>query len=43
MRNWVVLDFETASAVDLSEAGAWRYAEDPTTEVICAGFSYNGA
>lgn len=31
-----VLDFETASACDLKAAGAWRYAEDPTTDVICA-------
>lgn len=32
----VVLDFETASACDLKAAGAWRYAEDPTTDVLCA-------
>jgi DNA polymerase bacteriophage-type len=31
----ICLDFETASACDLKEAGAWRYAEDPTTEVLC--------
>lgn len=31
---YVTLDFETASAVDLKKAGAWVYAEDPTTEVI---------
>ncbi len=28
-------DFETFSGCDLKKAGAWRYAEDPTTEVIC--------
>lgn len=39
MLHTVVLDFETASTCDLKKAGAWRYAEDPTTEVICAGFS----
>src|SRR5208282_2266096 len=33
--KWVVLDFETASAVDLKKAGAWRYAEDPSTEILC--------
>lgn len=32
-------DFETASACDLAEAGAWRYAEDPTTEIICFCFA----
>lgn len=36
MPGETVLDFETMSAVDLPEAGAWRYAEDPTTDVICA-------
>ena len=34
----LVGDFETASAVDLKECGAWRYAEDVTTEILC--FSY---
>ncbi len=30
----MTLDFETASACDLKKAGAWRYAEDPTTELL---------
>ena len=34
----LVGDFETASAVDLKEVGAWRYSEDVTTEILC--FSY---
>lgn len=34
IKEWV-LDFETASPVDLKTAGAWRYAEDPNTEVLC--------
>lgn len=34
MRTYVTLDFETASAVDLKKAGSWRYAEDPTTEIL---------
>ena len=29
------LDFETASTCDLLEAGAWRYAEDINTEILC--------
>jgi len=37
----VVLDFETASACDLKLSGAWRYAEDPTTDVICASVTVN--
>ena len=32
---WLVGDFETASACDLKKSGAWRYAEDPTTEILC--------
>ena len=31
----ILLDFETASDCDLEAAGAWRYSEDPTTEVLC--------
>jgi DNA polymerase len=36
MWHAVVLDFETMGYLDLPEVGAWRYAEDPTTDVICA-------
>ena len=35
MKRACVLDFETASTCDLKAAGAWRYAEDPTTEILC--------
>jgi DNA polymerase bacteriophage-type len=35
VKRAVVVDFETASACDLKVAGAWRYAEDPTTEILC--------
>ena len=38
----VVLDFETMAYVDLKKAGAWRYAEEPTTDVICAGYTVDG-
>ena len=34
----LVCDFETASGCDLKTAGAARYAEDPTTEIICFSF-----
>jgi DNA polymerase len=32
-------DAETRSALDLGIAGAWRYAGDPSTEVLCVGFA----
>jgi DNA polymerase len=35
---FVLIDFETASACDLKKAGAWRYAEDVTTEILCLGY-----
>jgi DNA polymerase len=34
MSSLVTLDFETASPVDLRVAGAWRYSEDPNTEIL---------
>lgn len=40
--RWLVLDFETASGCDLRKSGAWRYAEDPTTEIICLAYSIMG-
>ncbi len=32
------LDFETRSRVDLKLAGAYEYARDPSTEVLCAAY-----
>lgn len=32
------LDFETRSAADLRKVGMYRYAENPTTEVICLSY-----
>ena len=29
------IDFETRSRADLTRIGGWRYAEDPTSEVLC--------
>jgi DNA polymerase len=34
----ITLDFETASMCDLKKAGAWRYSEDLSTEIICLAF-----
>jgi DNA polymerase len=38
---WLVLDFETFSACDLKKAGSYRYAEDPTTQVLCLAYEDN--
>lgn len=41
--RFALIDFETSSACDLKKAGAWRYAEDPTTEILCLGYTIDGA
>jgi DNA polymerase bacteriophage-type len=38
MATYVVLDKETFSCADLNKVGAWRYAEDPSTGILCIGF-----
>jgi DNA polymerase bacteriophage-type len=38
MTTYVVLDFETASAADLNKVGAWAYAEDISTFILCLGY-----
>src|SRR5262249_42373502 len=35
-------DFETRSLIDLTEVGAYRYAADPSTEVMCCSYAVNG-
>ena len=35
------LDFETRSAADLRECGAHKYAEHPTTDIMCTGFAFD--
>lgn len=40
---WVVPDFETVSACDLKKAGSARYAEDPTTDIICLSLRHEPA
>jgi DNA polymerase bacteriophage-type len=32
-------DIETRSTVDLTRAGAWRYAADPATDVLCVAYA----
>ena len=34
----IYLDFETYSEMDLKSVGAYRYAEDPSTEILLIGF-----
>ena len=36
-------DIETRSAVLLEDAGAWRYAADATTDVLCVGYAVDDA
>lgn len=38
MTTYVVVDFETASAADLNKVGAWAYAEDISTFILCLGY-----
>jgi DNA polymerase len=33
------LDFETRSTADIKRTGAFRYAEDPSTEILCAAIA----
>lgn len=34
----LIIDFETRSKVDLATAGAYLYAEDPSTSILCMGW-----
>lgn len=43
MSSFCLIDFETESACDLKKSGAWVYAEHPTTNILCLGYSLNGA
>lgn len=37
-RRKTTIDFESRSAADLPKVGAWRYAEDESTQIICLAF-----
>lgn len=37
----LTIDFETRSRADLKKVGMWRYAEDPSTEIICCAVKVN--
>lgn len=36
------LDYETFSCADLKSVGAWRYAFDPSSEILCCAFALDG-
>lgn len=36
--RYVIIDFETASCVDLKKAGAWRYSEDTSTHILLLAY-----
>jgi DNA polymerase bacteriophage-type len=35
------LDFETFSEIDIRDVGAYRYAFDPSTEILCAAMAFD--
>ena len=35
----ISLDFETYSECDIKSAGAWAYAKDPSTRVLCMAYA----
>jgi DNA polymerase I-like protein with 3'-5' exonuclease and polymerase domains len=37
------LDFETRSRCDLTSAGAYNYAQDPSTQVLCMSYAFGDA
>lgn len=38
----VHFDYETFSECDIRKAGAWAYAADPSTRILCMGYAYDG-
>lgn len=43
MSDFLLIDIETYSHVDLKRHGVYRYAADPTTEITLLGYTINGA
>ena len=39
--NKLTIDFETRSKCDLKKAGAFKYASDPSTEILCLAYKFN--
>lgn len=38
--DFVIIDFETQSACDLKKTGAEKYAQDPSTRVLCLAYAW---
>lgn len=36
----VHMDFETRSVADIKETGAYKYASDPTTDILCVAYAF---
>jgi DNA polymerase len=43
MSEYVSIDFETRSTIDLRKSGVYRYAEDQTTDVWCMAYAWEGS
>ena len=43
LMRFALIDFETESACDLKKSGAWVYSEHPTTNILCLGYTLDGA
>lgn len=43
MPEYVSLDFETRSTVDLRKTGVYKYAEDKNTDVWCMAYAWEGS
>lgn len=41
--GYITIDFETRSKCNIRTAGAWRYSEDPSTQVLCAVYRIGNA
>lgn len=41
MATFLTLDLETRSAANLKAVGAFRYAQDPTTDVLCCSYAFD--
>lgn len=42
IRDYLTIDFETRSPLDVRKVGAYVYTECPQTEILCAHINYNG-
>ena len=40
-QNKLHIDFESRSEVDLKLVGAYKYAQHPTTEILCMSYALN--